>query len=108
MANSPGTSAPVPASRILRGSIWGGSAPGRLQICEASEVCYRFAYRLHSIPPRQHFSICFSHLRRMRRDDQYASVMPSTFPAIQGGGSLILAWQIKGKEVLVIGGGEVS
>lgn len=34
--------------------------------------------------------------------------MPSKFPEIQGGGSLILAWQIKNKEVLVVGGGEVS
>lgn len=30
------------------------------------------------------------------------------FPQVQGGGSLILAWQIRGKRVLVIGGGEVS
>jgi precorrin-2 dehydrogenase/sirohydrochlorin ferrochelatase len=30
------------------------------------------------------------------------------FPKVQGGGSLILAWQIKGKRVLVVGGGEVS
>ncbi|KAI9783498.1 MAG: Bifunctional dehydrogenase and ferrochelatase [Candelina submexicana] len=30
------------------------------------------------------------------------------FPAIQGGGSLILAWQVKGKRVLVVGGGEVA
>lgn len=29
------------------------------------------------------------------------------FPEVQGGGSLILAWQIKGKKVLVVGGGEV-
>ena len=29
------------------------------------------------------------------------------FPEVQGGGSLILAWQIKNKNVLVIGGGEV-
>jgi len=34
--------------------------------------------------------------------------MPTPFPEIQGGGSLILAWQIKGKEVLVVGGGEVA
>lgn len=33
--------------------------------------------------------------------------MPEKFPAIQGGGSLILAWQIKNKRVLVVGGGEV-
>lgn len=33
--------------------------------------------------------------------------MPQNFPAIQGGGSLILAWQIKNKRVLVVGGGEV-
>lgn len=31
----------------------------------------------------------------------------SEFPEVQGGGSLILAWQIKGKKVLVVGGGEV-
>ncbi|ROV90671.1 hypothetical protein VPNG_10105 [Cytospora leucostoma] len=30
------------------------------------------------------------------------------FPKVQGGGSLILAWQIKGKKVLVVGGGEVA
>lgn len=30
------------------------------------------------------------------------------FPPIQGGGSLMLAWQVKGKHVLVIGGGEVG
>lgn len=29
------------------------------------------------------------------------------FPEVQGGGSLILAWQVKGKKVLVVGGGEV-
>lgn len=34
--------------------------------------------------------------------------MPEDFPAIEGGGSLILAWQIRNKRVLVVGGGEVS
>jgi precorrin-2 dehydrogenase / sirohydrochlorin ferrochelatase len=33
--------------------------------------------------------------------------MAAEFPEVRGGGSLILAWQIKGKDVLVIGGGEV-
>ncbi len=33
--------------------------------------------------------------------------MPEDFPAVQGGGSLILAWQIRNKRVLVVGGGEV-
>jgi hypothetical protein len=33
--------------------------------------------------------------------------MSVSFPDVQGGGSLILAWQIKGKNVLVVGGGEV-
>ncbi|KAK4446890.1 siroheme biosynthesis protein met8 [Podospora aff. communis PSN243] len=32
----------------------------------------------------------------------------SKFPAVQGGGSLIIAWQVKGKKVLVVGGGEVA
>jgi precorrin-2 dehydrogenase / sirohydrochlorin ferrochelatase len=32
----------------------------------------------------------------------------SKFPDVEGGGSLILAWQIKDKRVLVVGGGEVS
>ena len=31
----------------------------------------------------------------------------SMFPPVQGGGSLMLAWQVKGKKVLVVGGGEV-
>jgi precorrin-2 dehydrogenase/sirohydrochlorin ferrochelatase len=30
------------------------------------------------------------------------------FSEIEGGGSLILAWQIRNKRVLVVGGGEVS
>lgn len=34
--------------------------------------------------------------------------MSDDYPAIQGGGSLLLAWQIKNKRVLVVGGGEVS
>ena len=33
--------------------------------------------------------------------------MAAKFPEAQGGGSLILAWQIRAKNVLVIGGGEV-
>jgi len=33
--------------------------------------------------------------------------MPEEFPDVQGGGSLILAWQIRNKRVLVVGGGEV-
>lgn len=32
----------------------------------------------------------------------------SQFPEVQPGGSLILAWQVKDKNVLVVGGGEVS
>ncbi|KAL8947513.1 MAG: hypothetical protein Q9222_006218, partial [Ikaeria aurantiellina] len=34
--------------------------------------------------------------------------MSKGFAPIEGGGSLILAWQIKGKRVLVVGGGEVA
>jgi precorrin-2 dehydrogenase/sirohydrochlorin ferrochelatase len=34
--------------------------------------------------------------------------MKGPFPEIEGGGSLILAWQIRNKRVLVVGGGEVS
>ncbi|KAK9778292.1 putative Siroheme synthase Met8 [Seiridium cardinale] len=30
------------------------------------------------------------------------------FPQVKGGGSLILAWQVKNKHVLVVGGGEVA
>ena len=33
--------------------------------------------------------------------------MSSEFPRVEGGGSLILAWQVRGKHVLVVGGGEV-
>ncbi|KAG5943510.1 hypothetical protein E4U60_006627 [Claviceps pazoutovae] len=34
--------------------------------------------------------------------------MATSFPEVQPGGSLILAWQIKGKKVLIVGGGEVA
>jgi siroheme synthase (precorrin-2 oxidase/ferrochelatase) len=30
------------------------------------------------------------------------------YPEVQGGGSLMLAWQVRNRNVLVIGGGEVS
>ncbi|SMQ54916.1 unnamed protein product [Zymoseptoria tritici ST99CH_3D7] len=30
------------------------------------------------------------------------------FPEVQGGGSLLLAWQIRNKKVLIVGGGEVA
>ena len=33
--------------------------------------------------------------------------MTKSFPEVQGGGSLILAWQVRNKKVLVVGGGEV-
>ena len=33
--------------------------------------------------------------------------MAEKFPEVQGGGSLILAWQVRNKKVLVVGGGEV-
>ena len=36
------------------------------------------------------------------------STMPHNFPEIQPGGSLIVAWQVRGKRILVVGGGEVS
>ncbi len=29
------------------------------------------------------------------------------FPKVEGGGSLMIAWQIRNKHVLVVGGGEV-
>ena len=33
--------------------------------------------------------------------------MSQKFPEVQGGGSLIVAWQVKNKTILVVGGGEV-
>lgn len=52
------------------------------------------------VPPR-----CYSSLA------EHGAIMgddKDEFPKVQGGGSLILAWQIKRKKVLVVGGGEVS
>ncbi|KAA8630328.1 hypothetical protein SMACR_07291 [Sordaria macrospora] len=37
-----------------------------------------------------------------------ADTNPDNFPEIQTGGSLMIAWQIKGKRVLLVGGGEVA
>ncbi|PYI27418.1 siroheme synthase middle domains-like protein [Aspergillus indologenus CBS 114.80] len=34
--------------------------------------------------------------------------MSQEFPEVQGGGSLIIAWQAKNKHILVVGGGEVA
>ncbi|KAI1183365.1 putative siroheme synthase Met8 [Nemania serpens] len=36
------------------------------------------------------------------------TIKEQKFPKVQGGGSLILAWQVKNKTVLVVGGGEVA
>lgn len=33
--------------------------------------------------------------------------MQHAYPKVEGGGSLLLAWQVKDKNVLVVGGGEV-
>jgi len=33
--------------------------------------------------------------------------MKNKFPEVQGSGSLILAWQVRNKNILVVGGGEV-
>ncbi|KAI1173257.1 putative siroheme synthase Met8 [Nemania sp. FL0916] len=37
-----------------------------------------------------------------------ADIKQQKFPDVQGGASLILAWQVKNKTVLVVGGGEVA
>ncbi|PKY04992.1 siroheme synthase middle domains-like protein [Aspergillus campestris IBT 28561] len=34
--------------------------------------------------------------------------MSQKFPEVQGGGSLIVAWQVRNKTILVVGGGEVA
>ncbi|KAI9830597.1 MAG: Bifunctional dehydrogenase and ferrochelatase [Phylliscum demangeonii] len=34
--------------------------------------------------------------------------MAEKYPTVQGGGSLMLAWQVKNKRILVVGGGEVA
>ncbi|KIW02687.1 uncharacterized protein PV09_06124 [Verruconis gallopava] len=41
-------------------------------------------------------------------DANPSSIVMAKFPEVQGGGSLILAWQVRNKHVLVIGGGEVA
>lgn len=33
--------------------------------------------------------------------------MSQRFPEVQGGGSLIVAWQIRDRKVVIVGGGEV-
>lgn len=38
----------------------------------------------------------------------YGEKMGEQFPEVQGGGSLMLAWQVKDRRVLVVGGGEVN
>ena len=34
--------------------------------------------------------------------------MPHEYPEVHRGGSLMLAWQVRGRHVLVVGGGDVS
>jgi precorrin-2 dehydrogenase/sirohydrochlorin ferrochelatase len=41
-------------------------------------------------------------------DPDTVIAMGKSFPPVQPGGSLILAWQIKDKKVLIVGGGEVA
>lgn len=39
--------------------------------------------------------------------DNHNEMPAAVYPEVEGGGSLILAWQIRNKRVLVVGGGEV-
>lgn len=55
-------------------------------------------------PQRPTFTNAFPYLRQIHTMGE----QDGEFPKVQGGGSLILAWQIRGKKVLVVGGGEVS
>ncbi|KAJ2900247.1 putative Siroheme biosynthesis protein MET8 [Zalerion maritima] len=47
-------------------------------------------------------------MSQLPADSNIAAASASEFPEVQGGGSLMLAWQVRGKKVLVIGGGEVA
>lgn len=61
--------------------------------------------------PGNHIPFNFSHLLGVAihgSSRAHALTMPNAYPEIQGGGSLILAWQIRNKQVLVVGGGEVG
>jgi hypothetical protein len=69
-------------------------------------------YVIHSLRSRLPIaSRCFSLLSQSPPAVITAIAMAeknaSKFPVVQGGGSLIIAWQVKGKKVLVVGGGEV-
>ncbi len=52
-------------------------------------------------------SYCFPETTYTRAWAFMAADATRSFPEVQGGGSLIVAWQVKGKKVLVVGGGEV-
>jgi hypothetical protein len=53
-----------------------------------------------------------SNTRSIAFFDRFLPFFPGTmaqkFPDIQPGGSLIVAWQVREKRILVVGGGEVS
>lgn len=62
-----------------------------IQVCRVGDIPPGFAAR-----SARHYHHCNN------------SIMTEEFPEIEGGGSLILAWQVRNTKVLVVGGGEVS
>merc|ERR1712113_672500 len=55
-------------------------------------------------PRVTHFTIATGKISTHHR----ANMGGEKYPEVQGGGSLILAWQVRNKKVLIIGGGEVA
>lgn len=61
-------------------------------------------------PTRSYCAVVSEYLRKyaaILTFSKHDAMMAEDFPEVQGGGSLILAWQVKDKKVLVVGGGEV-
>lgn len=71
-------------------------------ICKADKISSAYLRYLIAIV------IPSSHLQDHIFVQDATHKMQKEFPPVQGGGSLILAWQIRNKNVLIVGGGEVS
>jgi len=73
-----------------------------LFLCHAAPVSSPSPSPCFQLPPSA------TQLGRPLATRSMADKTDNKFPEVQGGGSLIVAWQIRGKNVLVVGGGEVS
>lgn len=76
--------------------------------CEASSSHVRELSSSFLLSPASPPSLLTPRDLDLDLDAAHAPPMKDPYPELQGGGSLMLAWQIRNKKILIVGGGEVG